>query len=77
KLSVYSTLQFKTLYIIVVKRLQRGVHAVAAGRAGVRQGMLSHITALYLIPALPHYNYNSILPKVFTRSAFLLIYWHR
>ncbi|WP_207643608.1 hypothetical protein, partial [Dorea sp. D27] len=46
-----------TVYIIAVKRLQRGVHAVAGRRAGIRQGMLSHITALYLIPALPHNNF--------------------
>ena len=38
--------------MVIVKRLQRGVHAVAARRAGTRQGMLSHITFPYLIPAL-------------------------
>ena len=38
--------------LAVAKRLQRGVHAVAARRAGTRQGMLSHITFPYLIPAL-------------------------
>ena len=43
--------------MLVVKRLQRGVHAVAARRAGIRQGMLYHITSPYLIPALLHYDY--------------------
>ena len=42
--------------MFVVKHLQRGVHAVAARRAGTRQGMSSHITSPYLIPALLHYD---------------------
>ena len=41
--------------MFVVKHLQRGVHAVAARRAGTRQGMSSNMTSPYLIPALLHY----------------------
>ena len=38
--------------MLVVNQLQRGEHAVAARRAGTRQGMLSRITSPYLVLAL-------------------------